>query len=414
MEDTKKQKRTKIVVIENGLLSTYTMRDGLMQRLLKEGYDVTIVTHTNSFVGQVEKTGLHVINIGYGNSNPIKVVKYIYRLYSALKNVKPDVCLTFSIRPAIWGNFITRSLGIPTITNITGVGPLFISRNVAYRAARSMYRHALSKTKKVFFQNFDDMELFIKRGFINGSIAERIPGSGIDYDKFRPLDVSEKTPETFTFLFIGRLIKDKGIFEFVEAARMIRKNYPDVIFNVIGPFWHQNLKSNTISKSDLQSWLQDGIINYEGEKKDVRTYIGEADCIVLPSYREGTSNILLEAAAMEKPVITTNVTGCKEIVEDGITGYLCEVKDSQDLALKMEKMLSLKPGERRNMGKKARQKVIREFDKEIVIKSYLKAISEAISTKKPFISPRTKPKPIKAIKTMSKTLITYLYFSKPT
>ncbi len=380
MKGNKKEIQTKIAVIENGLLSTYTMREGLMQRLLNEGYDVTIITHTNSFVGQVEKTGLHVINIGYGNSNPIKVVKYIYRLYSALKKAKPDICLTFSIRPAIWGNFITRTLGIPTITNITGVGPLFISKNVAYRAARSLYRHALSKTRKVFFQNFDDMELFIKSGFINTNVAERIPGSGVDHAKFRPMEISEKTSDIFTFLFIGRLIKDKGIFEFVEAARIIRKIYPDVIFNVIGPFWHQNLKSNTISKSDLQNWLQDGIINYEGEKKDVRKYISEADCIVLPSYREGTSNILLEAAAMEKPVITTNVTGCKEIVEDGITGYLCEVKDSQDLALKMEGMLSLKSDERKNMGKKARQKVIREFDKEIVIKSYLKAIKEAIES----------------------------------
>lgn len=380
MKGNKKKIQTKIAVIENGLLSTYTMREGLMQRLLNEGYDVTIITHTNSFVGQVEKTGLHVINIGYGNSNPIKVVKYIYRLYSALKKVKPDVCLTFSIRPAIWGNFITRTLEIPTITNITGVGPLFISKNVAYRAARSLYRHALSKTRKVFFQNFDDMELFIKRGFINTNVAERIPGSGVDHEKFRPIEISEKTSDIFAFLFIGRLIKDKGIFEFVDAARLIRKKYPDVIFNVIGPFWHQNLKSNTISKSDLQNWLQDGIINYEGEKKDVRKYISEADCIVLPSYREGTSNILLEAAAMEKPVIATNVTGCKEIVEDGITGYLCEVKDSNDLALKMEKMLSLKSDERKNMGKKARQKVIREFDKEIVLKSYLKAIKEAVES----------------------------------
>ena len=149
-------KRKKIAVIENGLLSTYTMREGLMQRLLKEGYDVTILTHTNNFVSQVEKTGLKVINIGSGNLNPIKVSKYIFQLYSALRQLKPDVCLTFSIRPAIWGNFIARVLQIPTITNITGVGPLFTSKNLAYRVARSIYKYALEKTKKVFFQNFDD------------------------------------------------------------------------------------------------------------------------------------------------------------------------------------------------------------------------------------------------------------------
>jgi len=368
--------KKKIAVIENGLFSTYTMRDSLMQCLLKEGYDVTILTHTNSFVSQVEKTGLKVINIGSGNVNPVKVFRYIFNLYRALKQVQPDICLTFSIRPAIWGNYITRYLKIPTITNITGVGPLFTSKNFAYKVARSIYRSALSKTKKVFFQNFDDMELFIEKRFVKKEMAERIPGSGVDYQKFSPIHSNEKSQDNFTFLFISRLIKDKGIFEFVEAARILRKKYPLVLFNVIGPFWSQNLKSNTITKSVLQNWITEGIIDYQGEKKDVRKFIAEADCVVLPSYREGTSNILLEAASMERPIITTNATGCKEIVDDKITGFLCEVKDSVDLANKMEKMLLLPGQQRESMGKNARQKMIREFDKQIVLRAYLKAIRD--------------------------------------
>ena len=371
-------KNKKIAVIENGLFSTYTMRDGLMQRLLKEGYDVTILTHTNSFESQVEKTGLKVINIGSGNLNPAKVSKYIFSLHKALKKLQPDVCLTFSIRPAIWGNFITRYLKIPTITNITGVGPLFTSKNFAYRIARSIYRFALQKTKKVFFQNFDDMNLFLENKFVTEDIAERIPGSGVDYQKFSPITVEEKSNENFIFLFIGRLIKDKGIFEFVEAARLIRKKYPNVIFNVIGPFWHQNLKSNTITKTDLQNWITEGIIDYQGEKKDVRKFIAESDCIVLPSYREGASNILLEAASMEKPIITTDTTGCREIVEDGITGFLCKVKDSLDLAEKMEKILLISQEQRIVMGKKGRQKIIKEFDKQLVLNAYLKAIDQVL------------------------------------
>lgn len=372
------EKKKKISVIENGLFSTYTMRDGLMQRLLKEGFDVTILTHTNSYVSQVEETGLHVINVGSGNVNPVKVLKYIIRLYRALKKTDPDVCLTFSIRPAIWGNFITHFLKIPTITNITGVGPLFTSKNFAYRIARFIYRFALQKTKKVFFQNFDDMNLFIANKYVSKEISERIPGSGVDYKKFSPQKQKGKKEENFIFLFIGRLIKDKGIFEFVEAARMMRKNYPQVAFNVIGPFWNQNLKSNTILKSDLQNWIVEGIIDYEGEKKDIRKFISMADCIVLPSYREGTSNILLEAASMEKPIITTNTPGCKETVEDGVTGFLCKVKDSNDLAEKMKQMFLLSCEERKEMGKKARQKIIKEFDKEIVINAYLKAIKEVL------------------------------------
>ena len=374
-------KRKKIVVMENGLLSTYTMRDGLMQCLLKEGYEVTVLAHTNSFVSQVEKTGLKVINVGSGNINPVKVTKYIYKLYHALKKIKPDVCLTFSIRPAIWGNFITRFLSIPTITNITGVGPLFTSKNMAYRMARFIYRVALKKTKKVFFQNYDDMNLFLENRFVKREIAQRIPGSGVDYQKFSPMIIKDKDESSFIFLFIGRLIKDKGIFEFVEAAKIIREKYPRVVFNVIGPFWQQNLKSNTITKSDLQNWITEGVIDYLGEKKDVRKFIAEADCIVLPSYREGTSNILLEAASMEKPAITSNVTGCKEIVEDTVSGFLCNVKDSADLAKKMEKMLLLTDAQREEMGKKARQKIIKEYDKQIVLNEYLKAIDEVLSDK---------------------------------
>ena len=372
-------KGKKIAVIENGLFSTYTMREGLMMHLLKEGCDVYILTHTNRFVPQVEKMGLKVINIGSGNLNPVKVSKYIYNLRKALKKIKPDVCLTFSIRPAIWGNLITRQLKIPTITNITGVGPLFISKNIVYRTARTLYRNALSKTKKVFFQNFDDMNLFIERKFVKSSIAERIPGSGIDFKKFSPIILKERDSHSFIFLFIGRLIKDKGIFEYIDAARIIRKKYPNAVFNVMGPFWTQNLKKNTITHTQLQHWIDEGVIDYLGEKKDVRKFIAEADCIVLPSYREGTSNTLLEAASMEKPTITTNATGCKEIVSDNVTGFLCNVRDEQDLADKMEKMILLPPEERKEMGKKARQKIIKEYDKQIVIQAYLRAIREAIN-----------------------------------
>jgi glycosyltransferase involved in cell wall biosynthesis len=372
-------KGKKIAVIENGLFSTYTMREALMLHLIQEGCEVYILTHTNRFVEQVEQMGLQVINIGSGNLNPVKVSRYIYNLHKALKKIKPDVCLTFSIRPAIWGNFITRRLGIPTITNITGTGPLFLSNSIAYRIARSMYKKALNKTRKVFFQNYDDMDLFLENKFVKKSVAERIPGSGVDYNKFQPIIVKDKDPDPFSFLFIGRLIKDKGIFEYINAARVIRKKFPHVIFNVIGPFWTQNLKKNTITQIQLQSWIDEGVIDYLGEKKDVRKFIAEADCIVLPSYREGTSNTLLEAASMAKPVITTNTTGCKEIVTDNITGFLCRVKDEQDLAAKMEQMILLPEDERNEMGEKARIKIIKEYDKQIVIDAYLKAIREAIA-----------------------------------
>ncbi len=372
-------KGKKIAVIENGLFSTYTMREALMLYLVNEGCEVYILTHTNRFVSQVEQMGLKVVNIGSGNLNPYKVFKYIYYLRKALKTIKPDLCLTFSIRPAIWGNLITRHLKIPTITNITGVGPLFISNSLVYRAARTMYKKALGKTKKVFFQNYDDLNLFLENKFVKKSVAERIPGSGVDYNKFKPITSRQKDPDIFNFLFIGRLIKDKGIFEYISAARCIRKKFPHAVFNVIGPFWTQNLKKNTITQAQLQNWIDEGVIDYHGEKKDVRKFIGEADCIVLPSYREGTSNTLLEAASMGKPVITTDTTGCKEIVTDAVTGFLCKVKDERDLAAKMEQMILLSVDKRNEMGKNARIKIIKEYDKQIVIDAYSKAIKDVLA-----------------------------------
>lgn len=368
----------KIAVMENGLLSTYTMREGLMLALLRQGCEVHILAHTNTFESQVEKMGLKVHNVGSGNMNPFKVARYMFNVRRILKKINPDVCLTFSIRPAIWGNLITRQLKIPTITNITGVGPLFTSKNIVYRIARGMYRNALSKTKKVFFQNSDDMNLFLEKKFVNSTVAETVPGSGVDYNKFKPIVSKGKDHEMFIFLFIGRLIKDKGIFEYFEAAKCMRKKFPHTHFHIIGPFWTQNLRKNTITHSQLQNWIDEGIIDYLGEKKDVRKFIAEADCIVLPSYREGTSNILLEAASMEKPVITTNTTGCKEIVEDGITGLLCRVKDEKDLAAKMEMMLMFSNEKRISMGKKARQKIIKEYDKQIVVDAYLREIKKLI------------------------------------
>lgn len=354
------------------------MREALVLRLRDEGYTIYVITHTNKFVQIVEKWGINVINVGSSNDNPFEIFKYIYGVYKALRKIQPNVCLTFTIRPAIWGNLVTRFLRIPTITNITGTGPLFTSNLFAYKVARTMYRFVLHKTKKVFFQNYDDMNLFIENKFITPGMGQRIPGSGIDYMKFLPRDTNGKKNNQFVFLFIGRLIKDKGIFEFINAARAIKKDYPQVIFKVIGPLWTQNLKANIITQNELHNWITEEVIDYLGEKKDVRQYIAECTCVVLPSYREGSSNVLLEAASMEKPAITTDTTGCKEIVEDGKTGLLCRVQDYKDLVDKMHHMMAISEEERILMGKNARLKIIREYDKEIVIKAYLQALGNLI------------------------------------
>ena len=365
-----------IAIIENNIIATNTIREKLARALVDKGYQVTILT-TGSEAGmeQARKKGFGVIDVKGSTQNPFDIFIYMRNLSKALKSTGASVCLTFTIRPAIWGNIVTRRLHIPTITNITGIGPLFERDNLAYRAARTLYKFVLKNTARVFFQNHDDMGIFVQKGFVDAARAQRIPGSGIDYRYYSPLPAC-KPDDRFVFLFISRLVKDKGIMEYVEAARMLKNDLPNATFRVLGPVWQQNLKDNTVSDEELRRWVNEKIVDYSGETDDVRLHIAAADCIVLPSYREGTSNVLLEASSMERPCITCDTTGCREIVEDGVTGFLCNVQDAGSLAAAMKRMAGLEQEKRQQMGIKGRQKVIREYDKQIVIDAYLDAIEK--------------------------------------
>lgn len=366
--------KTKIAIIENNIIATNTIREKLSRTLAEKGYDVTILTTgTRADLDQARQNGFKVIDVKGSTQNPLDIISYMGNIKKALRLTGAEVVLTFTIRPAIWGNVVTRQLKIPTITNITGIGPLFARNNAAYRAARTLYKFVLRKTARIFFQNYDDMNIFLEKKFVKPERAERVPGSGIDHQYYMPLARREKDNK-FIFLFISRLVKDKGILEYVEAASILKTELPGAEFRVLGPVWLQNLKDNTVTEKEIQQWVANGVINYLGDAKDVRPHIAAADCIVLPSYREGTSNVLLEASSMERPCITCDTTGCKEIVANGITGFLCKVQDARDLADKMRKMYGLPETARVDMGIKARQKVIKEFDKQIVIDAYLKAI----------------------------------------
>lgn len=365
-----------IAIIENNIIATNTIRKKLTETLVQQGYKVTVITSgTSEGLQTARENGFNIIEIKASNQNPLDVNNYMSRLKKELKKLKPDVCLTFTIRPAIWGNIVTRRLHIPTITNITGIGPLFEQNNIAYRSARTLYKYVLKKTAKIFFQNYDDMNLFLENKFVLPEKAERIPGSGVDHEYYKPLP-ERPFDDKFIFLFISRLVKDKGILEYVAAAKLLLKEMPQAEFHILGPFWSQNFKENTVTKDEIEQWQLNGNIKYLGDTNDVRPYIASADCIVLPSYREGTSNVLLEASSMQRPCITCDTTGCREIVDDNVTGFLCKVKDAKDLAEKIKKMYFLSKEQRKQMGINARHKVMKEYDKQIVIDAYLKAIEK--------------------------------------
>lgn len=367
-----------IAVIENNVIAVNSIREKLFRTLTDRGYRVTILTsgapgHMNTARGK----GFNIVDVGSSRQNPLGIARYLFNLRGALKRSRADVCLTFTIRPAIWGNLAAGSLGVPTVTNITGIGPLFARNNVAYRGARALYKFALRKTAKIFFQNNDDRKIFIEKGLADPAVSESIPGSGVDHEHYAPRS-RDKAAGNFRFLFISRLVKDKGILEYVEAARMLKNELPGAVFSVLGPVWRQNLKDNTVTETEIAGWVKEGVVEYLGESGDVRGFIAGADCVVLPSYREGCSNVLLEASSMERPCIAADVTGCREIVEDGVTGYLCRVQDAGDLAAGMKRMYRLPVETRAAMGVRAREKVIREFDKKIVIDAYIKAIERIL------------------------------------
>jgi glycosyltransferase involved in cell wall biosynthesis len=376
-----KTEKKKVAIIENHELGIYSIRHDLV-KAIAEKYEVTVLTEVDdSFKNGDLETLVKFVDVGKSVLNPATAIKYNSRLNKALKEAKPDVCLTFTIRPAIYGNMVTTKLKIPTISTITGTGPLFESKSLSYTVARWLYKWVLKKTKFVFFPNFDDLEAFIKAGYIKREQAKRVPGSGINYEKFSPRPSARVNDGKFIFLYISRLLKDKGVMEFVEAAAILKKQLPNAEFHIVGPLWTGNKKSLTVTEQELNEWIEKKWIVYHDKQVDVRPFIADADCVVMPSYREGMSNVLLEAASMARPLITTDVTGCRDIVEDGVNGFLCKVKSGPDLAEKMIQMMNLSVVEREVMGKKGREKMIRQFDKKLVIQMYLQAINEIINAK---------------------------------
>jgi glycosyltransferase involved in cell wall biosynthesis len=262
---------------------------------------------------------------------------------------------------------------IPKIVNtVTGLGYVFTNEKTVWlrHLVMGLYRISLNCADFTFFQNQDDYGFFLSRGLVKKFGTALLPGSGVDCEHFSPLSGLNPLKESqLTFLMVSRLLKDKGVYEFVEAARQVKEIHPKARFKLLGRRDVRN--PNVVPESDLKSWDNQGLVSWSGEVSDVRPIIAKSDVVVLPSYREGISRALLEAAAMAKPIITTDAVGCREVVDDEINGLLVPVKDAPALAGAMERMIN-DPEMRKRMGKAGRKKVEREFDEKIVIQKILK------------------------------------------
>ena len=366
-----------IAIVINTSWNIYNFRLGLLKALQSDGYQIIAIAPTDIYSSKFEALGFehHNVNINNKGTNPFEDVKLIWELYRLYKKIKPDILLHYTIKPNIYGTTAAWLAGVPVISNISGLGTVFLSNKLSSRVAKLLYKIALKFPLKVFFQNNDDRNVFLQLKLVSEEKTEVLPGSGINTNKLSPIECMQSNL-SFSFLFIARLVKDKGLIEYVNAARKLKVKYPTVQFTILGAFYPGN--PTAITQQEMFAWEQEEVITYLGTSNNVPSIIANSDCVVLPSYREGLSRVLLEAASMAKPIVTTNVPGCKDVVEDGINGFLCKARDSDDLAAQMEKMLKLDHIERVQMGAKGREKVIEEFDEAIVISSYKMAIENIL------------------------------------
>lgn len=368
-----------IAIVINTSWNIYNFRLGLLQSLQKEGYKIIAIAPRDDYSAKLEDLGFEYHNIQMNNkgTNPLEEIKLIWNFYKLYKKLKLDAILHYTIKPNIYGTLAARFLGIPTISNISGLGTVFLEDKFSSKVAHLLYKIALKYPQKIFYQNSHDRALFIDAKLSEESKTALLPGSGIDTQKFAPIARKNKS-ECMTFLFVARLLKDKGLVEYAEAAKMLQKEN-EVKCYILGAYYDGN--PSAVSKEQMQEWEEEGSVTYLGVSDDVATHMASVDCVVLPSYREGLSRVLLEAASMAKPLITSNVPGCKEVVDDGINGYLCEVKNSVSLKDVMQKMMDLSSKERESMGKYGRKKIIEKFDEKLVISQYINTLFKILEDK---------------------------------
>jgi glycosyltransferase involved in cell wall biosynthesis len=300
-------------------------------------------------------------------ANPIKDLALIFELGLIYKNLRPDVILHYTIKPNIYGTLAAAFLKIPVINNVCGLGTVFLKRNFTSFIAVSLYRLSFRFAKKVFFQNPEDRELFLNKKLVSAQSSDIVQGSGIDLNHFSPSKF--KRNKEFTFLLISRLISDKGIFEYISAIKQLKEKGTNFKFQLMGALDEQHHRG--IKASTIKEWIDSGTVEYLGTTDDVRPFINAADCIVLPSYREGTPRTLLEAASSSKPIIATDVPGCHQVVAHQVNGLLCKIKDANDLANKMEEMGMLDDPTLLRFGENGRKKVESDYDEKLVINKYV-------------------------------------------
>lgn len=363
----------RIAIVLNTSWNIFNFRMGLVRSLLNQGHEVIAIAPKDEYTQLLIDEGCTYkeVKMDSRGANVLKDLGLIFELWGIYRRVKPDVVLHYTIKPNIYGTLAASMLRIPSVNNVCGLGTAFLNKGLVSRIAIGMYKLAFRFPKLIYFQNNDDKKFFDEKNITKNNATQVLPGSGINLNHFTPSH--EQANKKFTFLLISRLIHDKGILEYIDAIKILKEKGIEADFQLLG---NKDVEHKRGIPEDLiNEWIDNNIVEYLGSTNDVRPFINQADCVVLPSYREGTPRSLLEAASSAKPIVATNVAGCTNVVENNVNGLLCKVKDAKDLADKLEEMANMPQEKVKEMGSASRKLVEERFDEKIVIDSYLNTIS---------------------------------------
>ncbi len=372
-------KRT-VVICSNTAWNLWNFRQNLIRALVASGHDVIALAPTDAFAPRLGELGCRFIDMPMdnGGTDPRADAALYWRFRRLFRAERPQVFLGYTVKPNVFGSLAAHACGVKVINNVAGLGAVFIRRSLVTHVVEFLYRRALRKSAWVFFQNEDDRRQFVQARLVDAGKTQRLPGSGIDLASYPYVPPPPRAGRKFRFLVVARMLWDKGIGEFVEAARLLRAEFPEAEWCMLGADDAANPAA--IPRAQLDEWVAGGLVRYLGVRDDVRGELAQADCVVLPSYREGTPRSLLEAAATGRPVVTTDAVGCREVVDDGVNGLLCELRSATSLADRMRAILTMDDAQRERMGRAGREKMEREFDVALVVDRYLEAIARIEGT----------------------------------
>lgn len=356
-----------IAIVANTTWNIRNFRLNVIRTLIKKGFRVVVIAPIDDYISYLEEypevKHYNLPKLSRKGKNPFLDIQLFWVLVKMYRKINPDFILHYTIKPNIYGSLAARLCRIPTGSAVTGLGYPFIHNGRLGLLVRKLYLIAFKKNKFILFENSDDLRFFNEQKIIRQKQGISTKGCGVDVDYFSPISELSTSPQ-ITFSFIGRLLYDKGISEFIEAAGILKNKYPHFKFQVIGELDEGNPAS--ANKKELLEWVEKKVIIYRGFHSDIREIIDKSHCIVLPSYREGFSRVLMEAMSMARPIITTDTPGCRDAVEEGSNGYLVKTESTNDLAIAMQKFALLSFEKKREMGLKGRAKAQREFDDEVI------------------------------------------------